>query len=226
MTTTIEEYTNTNRVYWNIIGGSLRRKVDPDTPGAVIREYETKDGGKAVKHELVVKAITGKVADLSVQDSEFGEKIVIEFEPDEQGKIHVVSIPLDSGYGESFLHIAPNIDFEKPIRLMPYNIKDENSDKVKRGIVVYQDEEKVPNFFFDTEKKEPKVKEYPMPPKDTSSWTSTRWKAFFIERRAFLLDYFKENIESKFIVKKQEANKPLEKPEFDDDEANPDDIPF
>jgi len=200
--------------------GKFHESVDEGTEGAVLREYETSKGEKGQKHELVYSKLEGMITDIKFEDGEFGEQILTTFSDGETSVI--VALNTSSNFGEDFLKKLPKINFAEKVKLVPYSFEDEHG-KNRRGVTVYQNDEKVQSFFFDGEKS---TNGYPAPEGDKEKYDSDDWKVFYIKARKFLVSYAKETVLPKF----ESTEKPLEYPknEFDveNDPLNPKNIPF
>ncbi len=107
---------------------------------------------------------------------------------------------------------------------MPYAFEDDKG-KLVRGVTIYQNGNKVFNYFWDNDKKEPK---HGYPAVEGENLSKDDWKIHFLQARKFLVGYVKENIVPKFeavsfSMKRPEAEKIEYPPEED---INPEDIPF
>lgn len=213
-------------LYYNVIDGTFRRRVNEDTPGATKREYETKDGGKGVKYEMVIDSLEGYVHGIGIYDGEFGRQLQIKLDPNEKGINPVIQFSVENAYGEDVLKKLPNVDFKKPLKLRPFAFTVQENGREVRGVELKQDDEKLFNFFFDPEKKEA-INGYPVPDGDTDSYTKDDWKMYFLGARKFLITYFTENIRPRFEkeVGEQPTQKDAPKEEVQED-INPEDIPF
>lgn len=224
------EFNNQDKQYFYIIDGKFRTRVPEGTDGAIIREYETKDGQKGVKHELVAPAITGKIEDIYIHDGDFGKQIIIRLEETDDGITPILQFNVNSSFGRSVLEKLPAVDFDKPVTFRPYNFTDDNG-KERKGVSITQDNgaRKIINAFYDTENKKALIEGYPIVPDESKKWDKDDWKIFFIQRTKFMLKYLEENIISKFNEKfKKEFSSQGKIPNnvYQDEELNPDDVPF
>lgn len=217
MTTKIE-YSKPAGTYYSVLSdGKFHTTVPEGTEGSVKREYETSDGKKGVKTELVAQAISGLITNIALYESDYGKNIQISF-----GTEVIVSLSTNSNFGEDFMKKLPNIDITKEVKLAPYSFEDEESKKLKRGITIYQDNKKIADFYH--VKKEDKWVEangYPKLPAKAKSWTKEEWKIYFLQARVFLIEEVAKN-------KLYNAVKPVDElsTAYPTEEIKPEDIPF
>lgn len=217
-----QKYQNQN-IYYNIIDGSLRTKVDKDHPEAIAREYETRDGVKSVKYERKIDALTGIIEDIGFYDGEFGKVLNITLDENEEGRHPVIQIGVETSYGEDFLKRLPAIDLTQEVYIAPYAFTDEENGREVRGVSVMQNKVKIKNFFYDVENKKA-VNGYPIPEGDVREYTKEDWKIFYLKARKFLIAYVIENVLPKFEAREDEYIEPaFELDKYDD---NPNKIPF
>lgn len=216
MTTQIE-YAKPQGTYYSVLSdGKFHTSVPEGTDGAVRREYETSDGKKGVKHELVAQSINGKITNLAIYEGDYGKNLQVFF-----GDDVIVSLNCASNFGEDFMKKLPNIDLERDVKLTPYSFEDADTKKVKKGITVYQDNKKIADYYH--VKKEDKwveVNGYPHIPAKAKDWGSDEWKIFFLNARVFLLEEVQKN-------KLFNAIKPVEtKIEYPSETIDPNSITF
>lgn len=188
------ETKNTNR-YIYILGseGDLRETVPEGTEGAIKRAYESSDGKKGEKYELVYKSIEGVITKVDFFDSDYGTNLQITFEFND-GENVTLSMNTNTPYSEDMMKKLPNVDFNAPLKLSPYNFTDDKG-KNRRGVSIVQNDEKVKNFFSDGEKA---INGMPEPKGDVSKYNADKWKLYFGEVRVFLVDYINDNIVPQF----------------------------
>jgi hypothetical protein len=207
--------------------GKFHESVPQGTDGAVLREYETSDGKKGEKWELVyTKLDNARITNVQFRDGDFGEQVLITFE-DEDGHVVTLSQGVASNFGEDILKRLPNVSFSDKVSISPYSFED--NGKQVRGVTFYQGGMKVHNYFWDNEKKVPL---HGFPKMEEESPSKDDWRIHFIQVRKFLVKYAKENIVTKFasvgsgmgtITANGGSSAGLEYPE---EEINPEDIPF
>ena len=187
---------NDKEEYVSVLGnGTLRIVVPKGTEGAVEREYETSDGKKGVKYELIFNSLVGKITDVKFFDGDFG-KLIQAVITDGEGSL-TLSLPTNQNFGEDFMKKLPVIDLEKEVKITPYSFEDEKG-KTRKGLTIEQDGKKIQNFFYDAEKKA-NINKYPNPKGDTKEYDSDDWKMYFMEARKFLTKYVEDNIIPKFV---------------------------
>lgn len=218
-----QEETRQGGLYYTVIDGTFRTRVDQTHPDAKPREYETRDGAKSVKYERIVSALSGYIEDITINDGDYGKTINIKLDPNDQGINPFVQLNAATVYGEDFLKKLPNIDLTNEVRMAPFSFTDENGREV-RGISITQGEEKLKNFFYDPEAKKP-INGYPEPDGDTEAYSKEDWKIYFLQARKFLLIYAQEQVFPKLHSRPEHVPTTPSQVEADD-EPNPEDIPF
>lgn len=188
--------TKTDNIYVSILAdGMLHAPSTEDTEGAVRRDYETSSGEKGTKWEHVYSELTGKISKVAFREGDFGLQLQVTFE-DEGNKPIVLSVNTQSNFGEDIMKKLPNVDMEKAVKLVPYSFKDEKG-KTKRGVTIYQDEQKIQSFYYDPETKKPlhgyPVAKLPKVKKGEKVPTSF-WKLFYLQANAFLVEDLKARL--------------------------------
>lgn len=214
---------DTNARFISILAdGKFHETVPAGTDGATKREYETSDGKKGEKYELVYTEINKvKIVNVQFWDGDYGEQVQVTF-ADPDGNEVTLSQSVASNFGEDLLKKLPALDFSKEVAIKPYAFQDEKTGKLKKGVSVFQTD-KVSNFFYDGEKN---LHGFPTPKKQDMS--KDEWKLYFLECRIFLVGFAKENIVPKFegrdfSEKKEEV---AEYPKAEDEGIDPASIPF
>jgi len=186
-------------IYYSIIDGTFRRRVQEGTEGAVKREYETPKGEKGVKHEIIVKDIIGFVRDINIFEGDYGRNLQITLDPNEQGVSPKLQISVENNYGEDMLKKLPNVDFKKEVSFTPFAFTDEKTGRDIRGVTIMQDNEKIKGFFYDPDKGEPINGMPGIPDKARTEFSKDDWKMHFLNVRKFLIDYFEKNVHPRFV---------------------------
>lgn len=177
--------------------GDFRKKVTEDTPGAVKREYETSDGKTGEKYELIYREVAGYITGMQFYDGDYGTNLQIQMNFGEGTEPVTVSLNTTTNYGEDFLKKLPNIDPKKPVVLAPYSFTDDKN-KTRRGITVMQDDVKLTNYYYDTEKSK-NINGYPEVDFDTTKKVSKeKWQMYFMKCRDFLIEEAKSKVLAKF----------------------------
>lgn len=214
------------KTYANILqsDGTIRVVVDKDTPGAVLRSYELKDGTKGEKWEKVYHELSGKIKDISFFDGEYGKTIQLVIVDDEE---IILSVGLASNYADDIMKKLPNVKLKEEITIKPHSFKSKKSGKLVRGVNIFQGDSKLFSYFHD-EQKNP-INGYPAPTevikKEQDKFDSDDWKDYFRVCNKFLKNYIGENI----LPGMSSLNNFIESvdgKEVDEDEINVDDIPF
>lgn len=197
------EYSSEKAQFFSVLAdGKFHHSVSEGTPNAVKREYEKKDGTKDFKWELVADSINGIIESISLRDGEFGKQLHIVFKGDgSDDQAVVVSLNLNSNFSEDFLQKLPNIKTAEEVKLVPYSFEDEKG-KSKKGMTVYQSDEKLTSYYKKQEEKDGKkimatVHGYPEIPKAAfdkkKPWDSDDWKMYFTQARKFLVSELEKN---------------------------------
>lgn len=177
----------------NILGsdGTLRLSVPEGTEGAVYREYETSDGKKGSKWELIFKSLCGRITNLQMFDGDYGKNLLVTLAY--TGGEDTISFNTTTPFGEDFMKKLPNINLDEFVTIAPYNFTDDNG-KVRKGVTVTQGDVKLSNYFYNPEEKK-NLHGYPEPEGDTSMYDKDDWKIYFTQCRKFLV----KNVEEKFL---------------------------
>lgn len=176
--------------------GKLHETVSRETEGAVFREYETSTGEKGSKWELVYKNVEGYITNIKFEEGDYGENLQITIKDGDEEV--TLSEGVGTSFGEDMLKKLPALNFTKRVGFSPYSFENEKGKLIK-GVSVYQQSDKVTNFFYDFEKKEG-LHGFPMPEGDTAEYKKDDWKIYFLQVRKFLVKYAKENLVSKFPI--------------------------
>ncbi len=106
-------------------------------------------------------SVEGEVTELDIVDEEYKgkeyRKIVL-FIKDDEGTEWKLGFPLESGYGNAFCSLAPNVDFSKPVKISG-GIKEMENDKSYGMLFIRQVDEVTGNWknlkwFYTKESKE------------------------------------------------------------------------
>jgi len=167
-----------SKPFLSIIGGTLKQKVDEGTPGAKYREYETPSGVKGSKWEISYSAWRGKIEDLRIHESEYGDALHVVFED------CIISIPLTQRYFADFVKKIASANLDKEVTIKPYDyVNDEG--KRKSGLVIVQDEEKLKDHFYDFD-----TKKYSDGfPEAGDIKSKDEWRIYFMQVNVFLKNW-------------------------------------
>lgn len=196
---TMLKNTKSDLKYVSILSdASMRLPVTEDTEGAVKRDYETSDGKTGSKFELVFTELSGKIDKVAFFDGEYAKLLQLTFinPEDEEEEPLILSVSTGSTFGEDIMKKLLSIDMEKPVRFVPYSFDDEKTKKNKKGVTIYQDEEKVKNFFYDEETKKV-CNGYPEVPAGHGKKPVSKdeWKIYFAQARLFMINTITEKFE-------------------------------
>ena len=191
-----------NRRFISVLAsdGSFREKVTETTPGAIKREYETSDGTKGEKWELVYAKLEGMITGLQFWDGDYGSSLQITVKNGEDEAI--LSLGVQTPFGEDMMKKLPNMDLTKPVSFEPYSFEDDNK-KLRRGISIKQGGVKIENYYSAMEGKGKKQKRVsangiPEPEGDVSGYKKDDWKLHFLKVRKFLVEQVEKLIATKF----------------------------
>lgn len=132
----------TNLTYLSVSDGNLVRQHKTANDRTTERVTKT---GKLVFEERF-KDLTGMITNVNTRENDYGKQWQLTFTdgPD----TYIVSMPFSSRYASSFLKAVPNVDATKPLRFMPWAMKDKNDvSKTITGVTMYQDGNKIPPAF-------------------------------------------------------------------------------
>jgi len=203
--------------FLNILGstGKWHLTVPLGTEGSVVRDYETSDGKKGSKNELLFDAVGGKIIDMEIREGDYGTNIILAV-MHEDGVDHL-SFATASPFGEDLMKKFPNIDLKEEVEFSPFNFIDEKG-KNRRGLSVKQGENKIENYFtkeVKSKKGEGTIKEadhglekiaLPKPKGKAGKISKEQWKMYFASIREFLLDYTQEHVVDPFKATKKEED--------------------
>lgn len=178
------------KTYLTIGFGKLRQKTKVMAEG--VTERKTQDGEPTLAYEF--DSIDGIITNIYYKESkDYGNSFEVQIEDD---KIYVLSFKEDSRYCHNLLVKLPKIDFDKKVRIMPYDFMDKQG-KPRRGITIWQDDVKLDNTFF--QKKDGEEWKYyhgyPVPGPDMND---KKLKIYFINVQDFLYNYTIKEIIPKF----------------------------
>ena len=170
--------------------GTFRVQSNEDNTKAVRRDYETSDGTKGTKYELVYNELDGFIVGMYFRDSDYGRTLsIIMVDGDER---YIISINTASNFGTDFMKKLSNINLEDRVNLAPYSFADKKG-KNQRGISIVQDGNKIPSAYYNKEKKQntngfPEI-DVKKKPKQTelTKWKKF-WKAYFSDVEEFLVE--------------------------------------
>jgi hypothetical protein len=218
------------KIYFNISSdGKMKTKCSPDSPGAICRKYEKKDGTIAEIYEKFVDkdGLHGQIIGINFTPREAmngDKKMIFEDLLVSLSDGEVISMIIDSGYAIDFMKKLPNIDLGKDVILNAYSWIPPGKLKLRKGITIIQNGEKIKNFFWDGTNN---LNGLPEREKEISAMTTDDWKIFFIKEKQFLKNYIEANIVPKLQWTAKGTAENYEPTEEYVEETSPvDDIPF
>jgi len=175
--------------------GVFVKKVDKGTPNSRERTYlNPKTEKEETVTEDVVKAFTGYIRNIELQEQDWGEVIMVTLVEDDGNQVSL-SFNADSNFGTDLMKKLPNVDFLKLVRLAPYSFETKEGKKM-RGVTIEQAAEKVTSFFSEKDGDSYKsINGFPEPKGDTSKFTKKNWRDYFgVTVYNFLRDHTVEKV--------------------------------
>ncbi len=187
------------KIYASIISdGSIRVQSDSSNPNAVIRKYETSDGKKGEKYEMVYQELYGKITAMEIKDGNYGKQLYVTLkdnpvvENEDLKDDVILCLSLSQSFADDLMKKLPNVALDETVTLTPYSFTDDKK-KLRKGITVWQKGEKVPSFFYDGKKSVNGIPD--LPKKEVyTKWDSEDWKVYFIKISKFLQKYLEEKV--------------------------------
>lgn len=215
------------RIFTVLSDGKFHTKVTPETEGAIMREFETSDGKKGTKYELVAESITCFINDIGIYDGDYGKQIRLSIGENNKTE-ESIYLSANSPFGEDFMKKLPNIKPDLEVTFTPFAFEDDGG-KSRKGLTIYQNKEKIQDFYHKKEgDNKIAINGYPEIPANVD-WDSDDWKLYYAQARKFLIEELKKNPMynkdlNKFDTpKNQIANTGIEYPTND---TSPEDVPF
>lgn len=180
-----------SKPYLSIIQGNFRQTVEETSQGAIRRDYELKDGTKGTKFELSFIEWSGKIIDLRMKDTKYGETLEIEMND------AIITINVESRYFDDIMMKLPAVNLAQTLSIHPYDF--EVDGKRKKGISLEQNGEKIKSYYWN-DKDGTSCNGLPQPKADAKkTYKKSDWTLYFLTRTNFLkatLDGIKETLES------------------------------
>lgn len=133
-----------------VIAGEIRKEVPQGTAGAVER---TKKNGVIV-YELKYNALEGVLKKIFVSKAkveEYGDQWC--FVINDGVAEYVLGLGWESSVARGFLGRLPNVNLERPLKILTYNIEDkEEKGKFKQFLGITQDGQKIESYFTKDER--------------------------------------------------------------------------
>lgn len=198
--------------------GKFHESSAKGVDGAVLREYETSDGEKKSKWEIVYDKINARIVNVDFKDGDYGEQMIITIEGSEGEAF--LQMGANSQFAESVMKVLRNVELDKEVTFVPYSfVSDKDPDRKIKGMNLYQNGFKVESYFHAQagDGKWITKNDYPSPSKPREEMGKKEWKRYFEDLNEFLVNFTKANFT---------APKPAKKEEVKQDDISPDDIPF
>lgn len=200
-----------HKIYANIISdGSIRVNSTEDNPDTVRRDWKLQNGDSGTKYELVYEELSGFIKGIYFQDGKYGKSLRIVVQDEEE---IILTVNMQSNYSDDLMKKLPNIDINKEVTFKPYSFEDK-AGKLKRGVTVFQEEEKLKSFFHSEDQKE--LHGFPAPEKSHKKMDNDDWKVYFIGVKKFLQKYLEDN--TKLII--EHSDNESKKEEIDVEEID------
>ena len=169
----LENNSQGQRTFLSIMKGKLVMRVDEGTDKAVTR---TNKMGNTV-HELYFTSLEGYLVYINTNEhDEYGKSWAIGIQDGET--LYEVQLGYTSGYAMGFLKRVESVEFTQKIKLVPYYIPKEGTDKHNAVLVIYQGSNKVEaNYTKDNPNGLPNWEKVTINNKE--EWDSTKQMQFF-----------------------------------------------
>ncbi len=132
-------------IYVNVTAGKLRKKCDKSDPKAKKR-VEVDDNDKETIHwERVWKGVEGLIVGINLKKGRFGRQYVLIVQKDND--VFNLYFNYESKYSTTLIERLPNVNFSKPITLIPYSVKDVGKEHPNTGVTIWQDEKRIQSFY-------------------------------------------------------------------------------
>ena len=187
-----------DRMYLSISYGQIRKRCNPDTPGAI--ERQTKDGEKT--YAIEYRYVSGTLEGVTFRDDpKYGASwlILIVDGKDKYG----ISISEESRYASDLLKRIPNLVKGQGYRFTPYDF--ETDGKRRKGLSIKdQADQPVPSYYQEYNEADNTWSNlHGFPVFDGNSKDKDDWKIYFIKVNKFLresaLEYLEDNFKDEII---------------------------
>jgi hypothetical protein len=124
---------NSSAIYVDLRNGKVMRYSKTNEPGTMPVVSSKGD----TRYYFIYDFIEGHVTNFSTREEEIAGKTKLKFQihMNDNGEAYTVKMDVDSSYFRMFCSVAPNIDWNYPVRLIP-RMKEENGVKKSSLIVV------------------------------------------------------------------------------------------
>lgn len=166
--------------YWNIVDGRLWRN---DPSSTITRSFTDSGGTTYTKNGHWADYYEGKIVDLLVQQTDFGQFLRIKMQDGKE--VATISTQFNGSYAMDLMKRLLNSHFqiEKPVKLSPFAIEKEG--KTKKYLLVYQDGLKIDSPFNE---------QNPLP-----EWKQVKVRGEVVWDNSEQLEYLWSNVQERFI---------------------------
>jgi len=177
------------RRFLHISYGKFRERAGENESGAEVRI--NKDN-KSI-WEFVFDFVEGQITGIFYkEDDKFGNSFEVVLD-DKIDKFQIAFKEGDSFFNDFFSKL-PNVNLDKWVKLVPYDFEDKNTGKKKRGLVIWQEQNKIESKFTSYDKETKKFTYYEGFPEPEKKMDKEDWKIYFIKVVKFLRNYTNNKI--------------------------------
>lgn len=177
------------RRFLHISYGKFRERAGENESGAEVRI--NKDN-KSI-WEFVFDFVEGQITGIFYkEDDKFGNSFEVVLD-DKIDKFQISFKEGDSFFNDFFSKL-PNVNLDKWVKLVPYDFEDKNTGKKKRGLVIWQEQNKIESKFTSYDKETKKFTYYEGFPEPEKKMDKEDWKIYFIKVVKFLRNYTNNKI--------------------------------
>lgn len=169
----LENNTQGQRTFLSVMEGKFIMRVEEGTDKAITRKNKMGN----IVHELYFTSLEGHLVYINTREhEEYGKSWAIGIQDGEA--LYEVQLGYTSGYAMGFLKRVESLDFTKKVKLHPYYIPKEGTDKHNAVLVLYQGGNKVEaNYTKDNPNGLPEWEKITVDNKE--QWDSTKQMQFF-----------------------------------------------
>lgn len=183
-----------NGIFASVLAtGEISVKCEEDEVGAVKREYEDSQTKEMkIKWEKIYTELSGLITSIKFFEGDYGK--LLQLTVDDNGSEVVLGFPTSSNFCEDLMKKLPNVDLGELVIIKPYAFTDKVSKKLKKGVTITQDGEKINSYFSNfIDGKSVATNGIPEP-EVGKKYDTEDWKMYFMVVRKFLVNFITENI--------------------------------
>ena len=176
-----------NTYYWGIFNGKFSRKAKEGDEGA----HQRTNKKNTIVWEFYVDTLEGKLVDMHITDSDYGQQLNVEITP-QQGFKYIINIPVASRYFSTLLERLPDLRAGEVVELTPYSFESEG--RKQTGITVKKNNVKLPSAYKvkDADGKNKYLLDYPPFPENWGELKEMDKKIYFLKTEDFLMESLKK----------------------------------